>query len=182
MIDDSYHRSKYVSSGRFDDLDIVKIRWQAAKPPDGKGFPISVIAQAWGVSQEAIRRIVKRQSYSWVGTTQKGAPPEDPRIAKALETATLDAVGLNQRELDKIYAIQEARENPKADEGPNASLSEKVRREVEELAAGYGARKPAPRPSSQPSPQPVVEVAICGVMNEFGFECPLPKGHEGEHL
>jgi hypothetical protein len=134
------------------------------------------------VSQEAIRRIVKRQSYSWVGTTQKGAPPEDPRVAKALETATLDAVGLNQRELDRIYAIQEARENPKMDEGPNAMFSEEKREALRKQVEAYGeVPRSRPRLVAQPHPVPEPQVEYCEEDMGMARYCALEKGHAGEH-
>jgi hypothetical protein len=178
-------RAKYVSSTRFSEIDIITIRWQAAEPPNGEGLSIPIIAEAWQASYETIRRIVKRISYSWVGENQAGAPKVDPRIRAALDKAIRDSVGLDDAALARIMKAQEdfaagRGAVAEADDGPNAMLSEEMRRKIEEQAAGYGARI-TPRAPPQTSTKPVVEVTLCGVKNEFELPCMLPRGHEGEH-
>jgi hypothetical protein len=76
-------RKKFLRRGSLPDLDVIKIRWQAAEPPDGPGMPLRVIAQAWGKSYEAIRRIVAKESYSWV-TDSLPEPPKHASYGDAL--------------------------------------------------------------------------------------------------
>jgi len=162
-------------------VDIITIRWQAAKPPDGQGLSIPLIATAWQASYETIRRIVKRQSYSWVGETQV-APPTDPRVQKALDEAILQSAGIDEAAMARFYAAQESAQTkrPPTSEALPPRM-EAARKKIERQAAIYRGQAD-PQPSLQPSLQPEADLEPCGVdPTGSGFSCIYPKGHEGDH-
>jgi hypothetical protein len=183
MTTEPYDRAKYVSSGKFKETDILTIRWQAAQPPNGPGLPTTIIAQAWGTSTETIRRIVRRQSYSWVGEQAGPKPPADPRIKQALADALAQSIGAGSMKAleERLLAIQaevaagaRPKARPRMQPSENETEGQRKYRETMENAdrevEGYGVK---PR-----KPPPPTEAEFKQFLEESQLDAPQAKEDE----
>ena len=173
-------RSKHLTEGKFEDLDVIKIRWQCAPPPLGLGQSKRMVARAWGVSFETIRKIVAKETYRWV--EDKLPEPVMPQGFDDVVMQSMSNEGSMDEAWNKLVEFQEGLKTGKQPRQQKEALSpimEEARKKIERQAAIYrGQAVPLPEPEPDPDPGAMP----CGFdPTGAGFGCIYPKGHEGDH-